>query len=34
MVRINRGKTLNQILGETARNIFIFGLLLSLGLIL
>lgn len=34
MARINRGKALNQILGETARNIFIFGLLLSLGLIL
>ena len=34
MVRINKGKELNIVLGETARNIVIFGILLSLGLIL
>lgn len=34
MVRINKGKELNKVLGETARNIALFGLLLSLGLIL
>lgn len=31
MVRINQGKQLNIILGESARNILIFGALLSLG---
>lgn len=34
MARINKGKELNIILGETSRNILIFGLLLTLGLIL
>lgn len=34
MVRINQGKELNKILGETARNIFIFGLLLAAGLLI
>ena len=34
MVRINQGKDLNIVLGETARNIALFGVLLSLGLIL
>lgn len=34
MARINRGKALNQILGETSRNMLIFGMLLTLGLIL
>ena len=34
MVRINKGKELNIVLGETARNITLFGLLLGLGLIL
>ena len=34
MVRIFKGKELNIILGKTARNIVVFGLLLSLGLIL
>ena len=34
MVRINQGKELNIVLGETARNITLFGLLLGLGLIL
>lgn len=34
MVKINQGKKLNQVLGETARNIVLFGVLLSLGLIL
>ena len=34
MVRINKGKELNIVLGETARNIALFGVLLSLGLIL
>lgn len=34
MVRLKRGKGLNRTLGETSRNIFLFGLLLSLGLIL
>lgn len=32
--KINRGKTLNLCLGETARNIFIYGLLVSIGLLL
>jgi 1,4-dihydroxy-2-naphthoate octaprenyltransferase len=34
MVRIHQGKALNIVLGKTARNIVIFGLLLSIGLIL
>lgn len=34
MVRINEGHALNGILGETARNIFIYGLLVSIGLLL
>ncbi len=31
MCRINRGRQLNECLGETARNIFIYGLTLSIG---
>lgn len=34
MVRINYGRELNTVLGESARNIFIFGLLLTMGIIL
>ena len=34
MARIYRGYALNGILGETSRNMLIFGLLLTLGLIL
>ena len=34
MKRIWKGSELNRILGETARNIFIYGLLVSLGLLL
>ena len=34
MVRIHQGKALNIVLGKTARNIVVFGILLSLGLIL
>lgn len=34
MVRIRRGKELNRILGETSRNMLLFGLLLALGLVL
>ena len=34
MAKINRGKALNGILGETSRNMLIFGILLTLGLIL
>lgn len=34
MVSINKGKELNRVLGETAQNIALFGVLLSLGLIL
>ena len=33
MVRIHQGKELNKILGETSRNMFLFGVLLSLGLL-
>lgn len=33
MVRINHGSALNAILGATSRNIFLFGILLSLGLL-
>ena len=34
MASINHGKALNSILGETSRNILIFGILLALGMIL
>ena len=34
MARIGKGKSLNIILGETSRNMFLFGLLLSIGLVL
>lgn len=34
MVRIGRGRQLNRILAETSRNILLFGLLLSLGIVL
>ena len=34
MKRIYQGKALNLILGETARNIFIYGVLVSVGLLL
>lgn len=34
MVRINKGKALNGVLGDTARNMFIYGLLLSVGVLL
>ena len=34
MVRIDRGKALNGVLGDTARNLFVYGLLLVAGLLL
>ncbi len=34
MVRINKGKALNIVLGETARNMFFYGLLFSIGILL
>lgn len=34
MAKINRGKALNMILGETSRNMLLFGILLTIGLIL
>lgn len=34
MVRIDRGEALNVCLGETARNIWIFGILLTIGILL
>lgn len=34
MAKINKGKALNGILGETSRNMLIFGLMLTLGLLL
>ena len=34
MVRISKGKALNKVLGKTARNIFLYGLLLSCGFLL
>ena len=34
MVKINKGKKLNKILGETSRNMLLFGVLLTIGLIL
>ena len=32
--RINRGKALNLCLGETARNIFIYGIMVTIGILL
>jgi len=34
MVKIKKGKALNQVLGITARNIFIYGVLLSAGIVI
>lgn len=34
MAKIHRGKELNRILGETSRNMLIFGILLTIGLVL
>jgi 1,4-dihydroxy-2-naphthoate octaprenyltransferase len=34
LVRINKGKALNLVLGDTARNIFIYGLCVSVGVLL
>lgn len=34
IVRLKQGRELNKCLGETARNIFLFGILLSIGLII
>ncbi|MDD7318720.1 MAG: 1,4-dihydroxy-2-naphthoate octaprenyltransferase [Prevotella sp.] len=34
MVKIGSGEALNSVLGETARNMFVYGLLVSLGLLL
>lgn len=34
MVKINKGKELNSILGETSRNMLLFGMLLTIGLLL
>lgn len=34
MVRIHEGRALNSVLGETSRNMFLFGILLSIGLVL
>lgn len=34
IVKINRGKALNMCLGETARNIFIYGICVTLGILL
>lgn len=34
LVRINKGKALNIVLGDTARNIFIYGLCVSVGVLL
>lgn len=34
MERINKGKALNLVLGDTARNMFIYGLLVSLGVLI
>lgn len=34
MVKINKGKALNLILGETARNMFVYGLLVAAGILL
>jgi 1,4-dihydroxy-2-naphthoate octaprenyltransferase len=34
MVRIDHGRELNVILGKTSRNMFVFALLLSAGILL
>jgi 1,4-dihydroxy-2-naphthoate octaprenyltransferase len=34
MVRIDHGRALNGILGETARNMFVYGLLVSIGILI
>lgn len=34
MVRINRGKALNMVLGDTARNMFVYGLLVAAGVLI
>lgn len=34
MVSLHQGRALNRVLGMTARNIFLFGLLLTVGLLL
>lgn len=34
MVRINKGKALNMVLGDTARNMFLYGVLLAAGFLL
>ena len=34
MVRIDHGKALNGVLGETARNMFVYGLLVSVGILI
>ncbi len=34
MVRINKGIALNSVLGDTARNIFVYGVLVSIGILL
>lgn len=34
MVRIDHGRALNGVLGETARNMFVYGLLVSIGILL
>ncbi|MCD8297160.1 MAG: 1,4-dihydroxy-2-naphthoate octaprenyltransferase [Prevotella sp.] len=34
LVRINKGMALNTVLGDTARNIFVYGLLVSIGIII
>lgn len=33
MVRIDKGRELNKVLGETARNMFIYGILVAIGLL-
>ncbi len=34
MVRIDHGRALNDVLGETARNMFVYGLLVSIGILI
>ena len=34
MVRIDHGRALNDVLGETARNMFVYGLLVSVGILI
>ncbi|MGI6242465.1 MAG: 1,4-dihydroxy-2-naphthoate octaprenyltransferase [Prevotella sp.] len=34
MVRIDKGRELNKVLGETARNMFVYGVLVAVGLLL